>query len=451
MRRNLWKLKPIRTEDSLSYKRKRDIMAFDWSKIYNIASKGAKSIGDIATYDTLLQAFVSSSKAEARSLTAYARGVQAIAEAVAQVKFEVHEQKDGYTRKKKDDSLNYLINTDPNVLQNAFDFWRTATEIVLYKGNCFIKVIRNESSGKPTSLEIQHSNYRPTSALAMMDGEKRLYWIFEEGKDPIADRDLIHLKFSGAEEDLLGVDPLTQFSDTIGLSRSTEKYATNVYKKNGNLSVVLTTEKAMNDEQIERLRTSWNQRYSGDNAEATVILEEGMDAKPIQIRPDQAKFLENRKFQIQEIARILGVPTPILMDYSDYNYNTAETADLDFYKRSISPKVDYIEKELSKKLLSPKAKKAGERVVGDVRPLFRADMETRVKYLQDRFSMGSITPNEVRMSEGDAPKENEPAMDKTYIMSNLAPADKIEGFYDKNEEGGENNGNPNPIETEEQD
>ena len=112
---------------------------------------------------------------------------------------------------------------------------------------------------------------------------------------------------------------------------------------------------------------------------------------------------------------------------------SAETADLDFYKRAISPKVDMLEKELTKKLLTDRQNQMGKEIKGDVRPLFRADMETRVKYLQDRFSMGSITPNQIRMAEGDAPITDNPAMDKTYIMSNLAPSDKIEGFYEKDE------------------
>ena len=62
-------------------------------------------------------------------------------------------------------------------------------------------------------------------------------------------------------------------------------------------------------------------------------------------------------------------------------------------------------------------------------------METRMKYLQDRFSVGSITPNQIRVAEGDEPILDNPAMDKTYIMSNLAPSDKIESFYDQGEKG----------------
>lgn len=409
-------------------------MAFNWKNLFRIQSNGAKTIDEAITYDTLLSSYTSQQAGEAQALTAYARGVQAIAEAVAQVHFEVYETRDNGHSYRTDSKLNYLLNTAPNNYQNAFDFWRSIQETVLYRGNCFVE-IKRESDSTPKELHIIRSTTRPAPMFVDLgqDGVQ-LFWKFTEDKgDALPDRDLLHFKTSGFNEDLLGNDPLVQYAKALRLSGNTEAYANNVYERNGNISVVLTTEKALTDEQMGRLKSSWTNRYSGRDGDATVVLEEGMGLKSIQITPDQAKFLENRKFQIQEVARILGVPTPVLMDYSDYNYNTAETADLDFYKRSISPKVDYIEKELTKKLLSSRKIKSGKRVKGDVRPLFRADMETRMKYLQDRFSVGSITPNQIRMSEGDEPIEGNPAMDKTYIMSNLAPSDKIETFYEKGE------------------
>lgn len=415
-------------------------MAINWQKVLGIKQNGSKNLQDAVKYSTLMSTYLPADGTGAPSLSAYSRGVQAISEAVAQVKFESFVMKNGYSTREDNSDLTYLINIAPNSYQNGFDFWRSAMEMVLYTGNCFIKINRDNASGKPLSFDIIRINPRPTASFVedSNTGVKTLYWSFsssDDKEDKIADSDLIHLKINGSSDNLLGVDPLTQFERTLRLSTNTEEYANNVYEKNGNMSVVLTTEKALTEPQMDRLSKSWKDRYGGSNGDATVILEEGMDAKPIQITPDQAKFIENRKFQIQEIARILGVPTPVLMDYSDYNYNTAETADLDFYKRSISPKVDLIEKELTKKLITARKARKGKEIKGDVRPLFRADMETRMKYLQDRFSVGSITPNQIRVAEGDEPITEQPAMDKTYIMSNLAPSDKIEGFYEKEEKG----------------
>ena len=409
-------------------------MAFNWKKVLGIAQEGSKDLKEVVRFSTLLDSYIGGRKSSAASITAYARGVQAISEAVAQVSFDVHSRKpSGYSSRDSEDRLNYLINVRPNDYQNGFEFWRTAVEITLYQGNCFIHINRDRDGGEPTSLDIIYTITRPTPRMVEVEGERRLFWQFSTAEQSVPDRDLIHLKFTGSNEDLLGDTPTTQFERALRLTTNSEVYANNVYEKNGNISVVLTTEKALKPEQIKRLRDSWANRYDSNKGDATVVLEEGMNVSPIQIRPDQAKFLENRKFQIQEIARILGVPTPILMDYSDYNYNTAETADLDFYKRAVSPKVDFIEKELTRKLLTVRQNKLGKEIKGDVRPLFRADMETRVKYLQDRFSMGSITPNQVRIAEGDEPIEGMPAMDKTYIMTNLAPSDKIESIYDKKE------------------
>ena len=423
-------------------------MAIDFKKLFGIAKFGSKDLSEVLGYSELLNSYIPANNHEAKTLTAYSRGVQAIAEAVAQARFEIFEEKNGYDFRKKDDPINYLLNVAPNSYQNAYDFWRSAMEIVLYHGNCFIGVDRNQD-GQPVALHINRISFKPQALLTDVSTNsvpnRQLFWMFTDNvENAVPDRDVIHLKISGSSGDLLGEDPIQQFAKTITLSGNSEEFANNIYEKNGNISVVLKTDKALKPDQIQKLRDSWATRYGGRNGEATVLLEEGMDIKPIQITPDQAKFLENRKFQIQEVARILGVPTPILMDYSDYNYNTAETADLDFYKRAVSPKIDMMEKELMRKLLTERSIKRGKSVKADVRPLFRADMETRMKYLQDRFSVGSITPNQIRVSEGDEPIEGNPAMDKTYIMSNLAPSDKIESFYDKEE----NNNEAPPIEEE---
>ena len=337
-------------------------MAFNWKNLFRIKTYGAKSIDEAITYDTLLSSFTANQASEAKSLTAYSRGVQAISEAVAQVNFEMYERKDGHDYR-TDSNINYLLNVAPNNYQNAFDFWRSAMEMTLYHGNCFIEIKRNKDA-QPTSFHIIRRTTRPAPLMVDLgDDGVQLFWKFTQDEgDAIPDRDVIHIKINGTSEDLLGNDPLVQYAKTIKLSGNTEAYANNVYERNGNISVVLTTEKALDDPQMKRLKDSWTNRYSGRDGDATVVLEEGMSVEPIQIRPDQAKFLENRKFQIQEIARILGVPTPVLMDYSDYNYNTAETADLDFYKRAVSPKVDYIEKELTKKLLSTRSIKKGKKI-----------------------------------------------------------------------------------------
>ena len=182
-------------------------MAFNWKNLFRIQRSGTQSIDEAVTYSTILNSFNSAQSTEAKSLTAFSRGVQAISEAVAQVQFELYERKNGYDYR-TNDNLNYLLNVAPNNFQNAFDFWRAATEMTLYQGNCFIE-IKRDTNGNPKALYIIRRTSRPQALLADMgDAGMQLFWQFSSEEDVIPDRDVIHFKLNGTDETLPGNDTL---------------------------------------------------------------------------------------------------------------------------------------------------------------------------------------------------------------------------------------------------
>ena len=107
----------------------------------------------------------------------------------------------------------------------------------------------------------------------------------------------------------------------------------------------------------QRVEDSWNAAYQGSaNSHRVAVLEEGMKYQPIGISPEQAQFLETRKFQINEIARIFRVPPHMLADLEKSSFSNIEQQSLEFVKYTLDPWCIRWEQSMSRVLLSESEK-----------------------------------------------------------------------------------------------
>lgn len=106
------------------------------------------------------------------------------------------------------------------------------------------------------------------------------------------------------------------------------------------------------------VRKSWQSTFGGSgNANKIAVLEEGMKYTPIGISPEQAQFLETRKFQINEIARISRVPPHMVGDLEKSSFSNIEQQSLEFVKYTLDHWVIRWEQTLSRTLFSEEGKK----------------------------------------------------------------------------------------------
>ena len=82
-------------------------------------------------------------------------------------------------------------------------------------------------------------------------------------------------------------------------------------------------------DQADRLRDSWRSQFGGANSHKVAILEEGLKWTAMSIPPEQAQFLETRKFQINEIARIFRVPPHMVGDLEKSSFSNIEQQSLE--------------------------------------------------------------------------------------------------------------------------
>ena len=140
------------------------------------------------------------------------------------------------------------------------------------------------------------------------------------------------------------------------------------------------------------------QGFSGSNSHKIAILEEGMKYTPISISPEQAQFLETRKFQIDEIARIFRVPPHMVGDLEKSSFSNIEQQSLEFVKYTLEPWIVRWEQSLNRSLLS-ETEKATFFVKFNVDVLLRGDNQSRMSGYATARQNGWMSANDIRELE----------------------------------------------------
>ena len=148
----------------------------------------------------------------------------------------------------------------------------------------------------------------------------------------------------------------------------------------------------------DKLRDAWHRAYGGRNAHKVAVLEEGVKFTPISIPNNEAQFLETRKFQIEEIARMYRVPLHMIGDLDHATFSNVEHLSLDFVKYSLDPWIVRWEQSLQKALLSD-SEKGQYFVKFNVDGLLRGDYASRMQGYATARQNGWMSANDIRELE----------------------------------------------------
>jgi HK97 family phage portal protein len=185
--------------------------------------------------------------------------------------------------------------------------------------------------------------------------------------------------------------------NAIGLNIAAEEYGSRFFSNSGNPSGVLEHPGQIKDP--KRVRDSWNEVYGGNsNAHRVAVLEEGLHFKPISIPPEQAQFLETRKFQVNEICRIFRVPPHMVADLEKSSFSNIEQQSLDFVVNTIRPWLVRIEQSICQKLLLP-GEKGKMFVKFNVDGLLRGDFQSRMNGYAIARQNGWMSADDIRELE----------------------------------------------------
>jgi HK97 family phage portal protein len=196
---------------------------------------------------------------------------------------------------------------------------------------------------------------------------------------------------------IIGYSPIAMAKNAVGMAIACEEYGAKFFANGAAPSGVLEHPGIVKDP--AKIRDSWNAVYQGSgNANKVAVLEEGMKYTPIGISPEQAQFLETRKFQINEIARIFRVPPHMVGDLEKSSFSNIEQQSLEFVKYTLEPWLVRWEQSMVRALLTPEAKKAYF-IKFNVDGLLRGDYQSRMNGYAVARQNGWMSANDIRELE----------------------------------------------------
>lgn len=367
----------------------------------------------------------------AMQMTAVYSCVRILAEAVGGLPLHLYRYKeDGGKERAIDNNLYHLLHDEPNKEMSSFIFRETLMTHLLLWGNAYAQIIRN-GKGEVVALY----PLMPNKMQVDRDENGELYYIYTRSSDEaktmdgvtvyLTPRDVLHIPGLGFDG-LVGYSPIAMAKNAIGLAIATEEYGAKFFANGAAPSGVLEHPGTIKDP--SRLRENWNSTFGGSaNSGKVAVLEEGMKYTPISISPEQAQFLETRKFQIDEIARIFRVPPHMVGDLEKSSFSNIEQQSLEFVKYTLDPWVIRWEQSLSRALLNEDEKRKYF-FKFNLEGLLRGDYESRMSGYAVARQNGWMSANDIRELENMDKIPAEDGGDLYLINGNMLPLNKA-GAY----------------------
>jgi len=343
-------------------------------------------------------------------LTAVWASVRLLSETVAAMPLNVYKrEKDGDRFLEEKHPLNTIVSVAPYSHYTSYTWKQTFMNHLLLWGNAYCKINRN-GGAKVDGLELLDPQ---DVKVEKNEDTGEIIYICKSGN--YYPEEILH--FVGFSFDgLIGKSPIKACREALGLGMAAQTFGENFFGKGANLSGVLSHPGRLTEDAANRLRGSWNDRFSGiHNSHQTAILEEGVEFKPIGMPLDDAQFIETRRFSVEEVARIFRVPPHLIGDLTRSTYSNIEQQSLEFTKYSLQPYLVNIEQELNKKLL-PEKDRGKYYLKFKTSELLRGDVNSRSDYYRKMFEIGALSPNEIRGFEDLNKIENG---DEHYVPLNL--------------------------------
>ena len=339
----------------------------------------------------------------AMQMTAVYSCVRILAETVAGLPLHVYRYTDnGGKEKYWQHPLYRLLHDEPNTEMTSFAFRETLMSHLLLWGNAYAQIIRN-ARGEVIALY----PLIPNKITVDRDSSGRLFFVYRRNPEDFSSQgnssevylqssDVLHIPGLGFDG-LVGYSPIAMAKNAVGLAIATEEYGAKFFANGAAPGGVLEHPGVIKDPQ--KVKDSWNTVYQGSgNAHKVAVLEEGMKYQPIGISPEQAQFLETRKFQINEIARIFRVPPHMLADLEKSSFSNIEQQSLEFVKYTLDPWVVRWEQAMCRTLLT-ESEKSKVFIKFNVDGLLRGDYVSRMNGYATARQNGWMSANDIRELE----------------------------------------------------
>ena len=360
----------------------------------------------------------------AMQITAVYACIRILSESVAQLPLHLYKYNGaGGKERATEHTLYKLLHDEPNPEMTSFVFRETLMTHLLLYGNAYAQIIRN---GKGEVLALY-----PLMANRMTvdrDDKGQLFYQYQHSNDEantmkgamvkLKPNEVFHVVGLSADG-IVGYSPIAMAKNAIGMSIACEEYGSKFFNNGAVPGGVLEHPSTLS--KPEQVRESWQSTFGGStNAGKVAVLEEGMKYHSISIPNNEAQFLETRKFQLNEIARIFRIPPHMIGDLDKSSFSNIEQQSLEFVKYTLEPWITRWEQAISKSLLTDNEKK-DYFVKFNLEGLLRGDYQSRMNGYAVARQNGWMSANDIRTLENLDQISEEEGGNAYLVNGNMIP------------------------------
>lgn len=347
--------------------------------------------------------------------------VRLLSQTISTLSLDIMErQRDGTWAPARDQRLQFIVDDMPNADSTASVFWEAMIAAMLLQGNG-VAERRYDAGGRLIALE-----FLPWSKLTVnkrLDGTRQ--WLFTENgiQREIAESRIFRVAGFTLNGDW-GLSAIEYGASVFGGAMAAANSANSTFEKGLAPTIGFKYANFLRKEQREEFRETFENMAGAINAGKPVLMEGGMDAVTIGIKPSDAQLLESRAFSIEEICRWFGVP-PHMVGHSEKSTSWGsgiEQQMIGFLTFTLRPLLKRVEGAISKDLMTA-AERTRLKARYNVEDLLRTDSKTRAEFLRLMVSEGIMTRDEARLKENLKPKGGNAAV-LTVNSANM-PIDKL--------------------------
>ena len=348
----------------------------------------------------------------AARVTAILACLRFLAQAIACMPVEILHTGDRKKRPAIDLPCYPVLTRQPNGWQSTYSYLEQVVYHTGLYGNAYSLIVPG-SRGFCSELVPLH----PSRMIVKRMSDNSLEYTYQDAfgrQETYQQTQIVHYRWL-SDNGYLGQMPADLCGTSVSLARKLDIAASAYWDNSARPDTVLETSERIPEEGMQALRAGWRDAYGGPrNRGKVAVLPKHVQAKTLDGNSmESSQYMQQRQAIVGEIARIFGVPSTLIGDTGAMKWSTVEQEFISAQVFCLLPWQHRIESALDISVLQTYGNDVYCKL--DNRGLLRADTAGRAQLYQSLWTMGAITPNEIRELE-DLPLLDEPAADQTYVQ-----------------------------------
>lgn len=369
--------------------------------LFNRKATSPIPVGDSGLWGRSNVAGASVTENNALSLAAHFACVRLIATTIASLPVHIYERTVEGKKIRNDHPAARLLREQPNSDMVAFSFFEAMQSQISNRGKAFAELQFDRKGNVSEIWPIPPGEVIPRRK----NNDGPIEYYFPNSGIVLPAYKILHVPGLGFDG-INSFSPIQLFRLTFGLGMAVEEYGARFFGQGTHLGGFLEHPQKMSGEAHERLKTSMNEKYKGlQNSHAVIILEEGLKFAKIGMPLEDAQFIQSRKFNATEIARIHGVPPHLIGDLERATFSNIEEQSIEAVVYLFRPWVIRWEQALNAKLFTEQEQEKYY-IKFSLDGLLRGNMESRYKAYSTGLNNGFLCVDEVREKEELNPLPN---------------------------------------------